>query len=140
MPWLRLTDTRALTVAHGDAHSWNFLFPRAAEGAAFLIDWQLWHLDVGARDLAYLMALHWSPQRRGELENHCLHYYHRELQRQGVTTYSFDELLLDYRRGAVRNLTLPILFWSRGMKPANWWPRLEYALAAYSDLNCEELL
>lgn len=67
-PWMRLTDRRALTVTHGDAHTWNFLFPRSGEGAAFLIDWQLWHVDVGARDLAFLMALHWYPSRRRELE------------------------------------------------------------------------
>ena len=51
-PWLRLTDQRALTVTHGDAHTWNFLFPRSGSGAAYLIDWQTWHIDVGARDLA----------------------------------------------------------------------------------------
>lgn len=51
-PWLRLVEPRALTVAHGDAHSWNFLFPRSGSGPAFLLDWQLWHLDVGARDVA----------------------------------------------------------------------------------------
>ena len=34
-PWLRLTDPRALTVIHGDAHSWNFLFPRSNSGPAY---------------------------------------------------------------------------------------------------------
>ena len=33
-----------------------------------LIDWQLWDINVGAIDLAFLMALHWSPQRRALLE------------------------------------------------------------------------
>jgi hypothetical protein len=49
-------------------------------------------------------------------------------------------LWLDYRRCVVRNLTIPILFWSRGMKPEGWWHRLECALAAYRDLACDELL
>src|SRR5688572_18933259 len=66
-PWLRLTDERALTVIHGDAHTGNFLFPRSGEGAVYLIDWQLWHIDVGARDLAFLIALNWYPSRRREL-------------------------------------------------------------------------
>lgn len=138
-PWLRLTDRRALTVAHGDAHTWNFLFPRAGVGPAFLIDWQLWHLDLGARDLAFLMALHWYPTRRRELEVPLLKYYHHGLLARDVHTYSFDELWLDYRRCVVRNLTIPILFWSRGMKPEGWWHRLECALAAYRDLGCEEV-
>ncbi len=139
-PWLRLTDLRALTVAHGDAHTWNFLFPRSNQGAAFLIDWQLWHLDLGARDVAFFMALHWHPNRRRELEEPLLRHYHRALLAHHIDAYSFDELWLDYRRCVVRNLTIPILFWSRGMKPEGWWHRLECALAAYEDLGCEELL
>jgi hypothetical protein len=139
-PWMRLTDLRALTVAHGDAHPWNFLFPRSGEGAAFLIDWQLWHLDLGARDLAFFMALHWYPSRRRELEVPLIRYYHEGLVAHGINNYAFDELWLDYRRCVVRNLTIPILFWSRGMKPEGWWHRLECALAAYRDLTCDELL
>lgn len=139
-PWLRLTDPRALTIINGDAYTWNFLFPRSGEGPAFLIDWQLWHVDVGARDLAFLMALHWYPSRRREVERPLLRRYHEGLLSHGLNNYSFDELLLDYRRGVVRNLTIPILFWSRGMKPEGWWHRLECALAAYRDLDCDELL
>lgn len=139
-PWLRLTDQHALTIIHGDAHTWNFLFPRSGEGAAFVFDWQLWHVDVGARDLAYLIALDWYPSRRRELEHSLLRHYHEVLMTHGVTNYSFDELWLDYRRGAVRNLTMPIIFWNQGMALERWWYRLECALAAYRDLECEELL
>ena len=138
-PWLRLTDQRALTIIHGDAHTWNFLFPRSGAGAALLIDWQLWHIDVGARDLAFF-TLHWYPSRRRELEQPLLRYYHDCLLKRGVGNYSFDELWVDYRRSVVRNLTIPILFWSRGMNPEGWWHRLECALASYRDLECDELL
>jgi hypothetical protein len=139
-PWMRLTDRRALTVIHGDAHTWNFLFPRSGEGPAFLLDWQLWHVDVAARDLAFLMALHWYPSRRRELERPLVRYYYEGLLAHGREDYAFDELWLDYRRSVVRNLTIPILFWKRGMKPEGWWHRLECALAAYRDLACDELL
>ena len=139
-PWMRLTDQRALTITHGDAHTWNFLFPRAGEGAAFLIDWQLWHVDVGARDLAFLIALHWYPSRRRELERPLVRHYYEGLLAQGLKNYAFDELWLDYRRSAVRNLTFPIILWSRGTRPEGWWHRLECALAAYRDLGCDELL
>lgn len=139
-PWLRLTDTRALTLTHGDAHSWNFLFPSAGSGSAYLLDWQMWHIDVGARDLAFMMALHWSPARRHELERDLLRRYHDGIVRRGVSGYSFDDLLLDYRHCIVRNLTFPLIFWSRGMAAERWWYRLEYALAAYRDLECDDLL
>ena len=139
-PWLRLTDQRALTIIHGDAHTWNFLFPRSGHGPAVLIDWQLWHIDVGARDLAFCMALHWYPSRRREFERPLIGYYHERLVEYGVQNYSLDELWLDYRRCVVRNLTIPIIFWSRGMKPEGWWHRLECALMAYRDLGCDELI
>jgi Ecdysteroid kinase-like family len=139
-PWMRLTDRHALTIIHGDAHTWNFLFPRSGDGAALLIDWQVWHVDLGARDLAFFIALHWYPSRRRELERPLIRHYHQCLLKYGVENYSFDELWLDYRRCVVRNLTIPILFWSRGMKPEGWWHRLECALASYRDLECDELV
>ena len=139
-PWLRLTDPHALTIIHGDAHTWNFLFPRSGDGAALLIDWQLWHVDIGARDLAFFIALHWYPSRRREFERPLIEYYYDRLLKYGVQNYSFDELWLDYRRCVVRNLTIPIIFWSRGMQPEGWWHRLECALMAYRDLACDELL
>jgi hypothetical protein len=139
-PWLRLTDARALTVTHGDAHAWNFLFERTGSGPAILIDWQLWHTDVGARDLAFLMALHWYPELRHEVEQPLLRHYHDTLRALGMTGYSFQDLMLDYRRCVVRNLTVPIVFWNRGMQPEYWFHRLECALAAYRDLACDELL
>lgn len=139
-PWLRLVDRRALTVIHGDAHTWNFLFPRSDDGVTYLIDWQLWHLDVGARDLAYMMALHWDRAVRQQLERQLLHYYHEELISAGVSNYSFDDLLLDYRRCVVRNLTIPIIFWSVGRVRENWRYRLDCALAAYRDWNGSDLV
>lgn len=139
-PWLRLLDRKALTVVHGDAHTWNFLFPRSGQGLPYLLDWQLWHLDVGARDIAFMIALHWDPTVRQQLELPLLHFYHEELMSAGIRSYSFGDLLLDYRRCVVRNLTFPVILWSRGLPREAWRHRLDCALAAYRDLNAAELL
>jgi len=40
----------------------------------------------------------------------------------------------------VRNLTIPIIFWARGMPREGWRHRLDCALAAYRDLDGSELL
>jgi hypothetical protein len=106
----------------------------------YLIDWQLWHLDVGVRDLTFLLALYSEPALRRQIELPLLHLYHGELIESGINDYSFSELLLDYRRCVVRNLTFPIILWSRGLDREVWRDRLDYALAAYRDLNCAELL
>jgi hypothetical protein len=139
-PWLRLLEQRALTVIHGDAHTWNFLFPRSGQGMPYLIDWQLWHLDVGPKDLAFMIGLHWDRTAREQLELPLLHFYHQELISAGVNSYSFDDLMLDYRRCLVRNLTFPIILWSRGNARESWRHRLDYALAAYRDHDAAELL
>jgi len=139
-PWLRLTDVRALTVTHGDAHTWNFLFPRSGTGLPYLVDWQLWHLDVGARDLAFMIGLHWSRNLRQTMERPLLELYYHRLVDRGVTGYSFDDLWLDYRRCAVRNLTVPIILWRRGLPAEAWRGRLDCALAAYRDLDGVDFL
>jgi len=139
-PWLRLTEPKALTVIHGDAHSWNFLFPRQEPGAVYLIDWQLWHVDVGARELAFLMAAHWDREYLRAKEVPLLQDYYGKLLASGIENYSWDDLWLDYRFGVVRNLTIPLLFWNRGV-PANRWQHcLRCVLAAYDDLRCDEVL
>ena len=139
-PWFRIIERRALTVVHGDAHTWNFLFPRSEHGVPYLFDWQLWHLDVGARDLAFMIALHWDRIVRQQLELSLLRFYHQQLISAGVEGYAFDDLLLDYRRCSVRNLTIPIILWARGEQREAWRHRLDCALAAYRDLDGEELL
>src|SRR5206468_7889358 len=111
---------RGLTVTHGDAHNWNFLFPREAGGPVYLIDWQLWHVDVGTRDLAFLIALHWDAERRRVMEIPLLRKYHEDLIAGGIADYSWSDLWLDYRLCVVRNLTIPVLFWSRGMADESW--------------------
>jgi integrase len=42
--------------------------------------------------LAFLMALHWYPTRRRELELPLIRYYYEGLLAQGLENYSFDEL------------------------------------------------
>ena len=139
-PWLRLLKQRALTVIHGDAHTWNFLFPRSGQGIPYLIDWQLWHPDVGPKDLAFMIGLHLDRTVREQLELPLLHSYHEELIGAGVNNYSFDDLMLDYRRCLVRNLTFPIIVWARGDPRESWRHRLDNALAAYRDHDAAELL
>lgn len=114
--------------------------PRSGASLPYLIDWQLWHLDVGARDLAFMIALHWDPTLRQPLERPLLHLYQRRLADGGVTGYSFDDLWLDYRRCVVRNLTFPIILWRRGLPPEAWRRRLDCALAAYRDLDGDDVL
>jgi Ecdysteroid kinase-like family len=138
-PWRRMLRREGLTVTHGDAHWWNFLYPRA-EGPAVLFDWHLWHVDAPLKDLAYLIALNWYPSRRAVLEQKLLRRYHEALLGAGVSAYGWDACLRDYRVQVIRELFVPVWQWSSGMTPALWWSSLEKIWLAFEDLGCAELI
>jgi thiamine kinase-like enzyme len=137
----RYRARRHLTIIHGDAHVWNLMYPRdTTVDSLRLIDWDAWRLDLGAEDLAYMMALHWYPERRRRVEVPLLRQYHEALTSNGVTGYSFEALWEDYRLSVVWRLAVPV--WQSSMKlgPWVWWSHLERILLAFDDLRCEELL
>ena len=76
-----------VTISHGDAHFWNAFLPRASAGGEVrLFDWDSWNIDVGTRDLAYAMAMHWYPDRRRLMEgpSGCLPCRARSARRDGI--------------------------------------------------------
>jgi hypothetical protein len=111
------------TLAHGDAHVWNLLYPRA-DGAPgiYLIDWDAWRIGRGAFDLAYMMALHWYPERRARLEAPLIERYHAGLLAHGVTDYSLDRLWEDYRLAVIGHLATPVWQQSFGLPPPSGGP------------------
>lgn len=138
--WGRLTDPAGLTVTHGDAHWWNFLYPRRGMGDRVRIfDWQLWHIDVGARDLAFLVSLGGFAELRPKLEPVLLRHYHDVLTQNGVHKPSWDRFLDDYRWGTVRNLNIPVIFWSQGRSQELWRKVLRRAVTGFKALDCRSL-
>jgi thiamine kinase-like enzyme len=129
------------TLVHGDAHAWNLFYPRdgTAEGIR-IIDWDGWRVGRAAGDLAYLMALHWYPERRARLEMPLLARYHAELRARGVTDYSIDRLGQDYRLAVIGQLLIPVWQQAHGIPAAVWWPHLHRICAAFDDLGCAALL
>ena len=66
-------------IVHGDAHVWNCFLPRDGGDDVRLFDWDAWRIGVAATDLAYMMAMHWYPDRRRRLERALLDRYHATL-------------------------------------------------------------
>ena len=92
------TEGKDLTLIHGDAHFWNCLHPRRLDQAkVYIIDWQCWRIDTATDDLAYMIGLHWYPERRRALEPNLLRTYHDKLLVYGVKNYDWDECWYDYR-------------------------------------------
>lgn len=137
----RYLSRRHLSITHGDAHIWNFLLPRAGVADTVRIfDFDLWSINVPTLDLAYMVAMHWYPERRQGLERLLLNFYHDTLIESGITGYTRGALDRDYRWAVLWQITRPVWQWSINLPPLIWWNNLERVFAAVDDLGCEELL
>ena len=137
----RYHSRRHLSITHGDAHVWNFLLPRAGiADTVRIFDFDLWSINVPTGDLAYMMAMHWYPERRQALERSLLNLYHATLMESGITGYTRGALDQDYRLSVLWHITRPVWQWSINIPPVIWWNNLERVMMAVEDLGCEELL
>ncbi|MRG29088.1 phosphotransferase [Laceyella tengchongensis] len=133
----RTTKKLNVTLIHGDAHLWNFLYPLDNREYCRLVDWQTWDVNIGTEDLSHMIALHWFPKRRALYEGRLIRRYHEQLIINGVKTYSLDDLWNDYRLSVIRKIFLPIRQWySSEISPQVWWNHLERIFLAFDDLNC----
>jgi Ecdysteroid kinase-like family len=137
----RYLSHRNATIVHGDAHVWNCLLPRDAEaGEARFFDWDSWRVDVGSSDLAYMLAMHWYPDRRARYERPLLDRYHEALLANGVEGYDRHALDDDYRLSVLSRITTPVWQAANNIPPVIWWNNLERIFLAVDDLGCRELL
>ena len=137
----RYRARRNITIGHGDPHVWNCLIPKqAGSGDARLFDWDAWHIDLATDDLAYMMAMHWYPDRRARLERPLLDRYHATLVAHGVTGYDGAALQADYRLSVLWQIRRPLWQMAVGIPPVIWWNNLERILLAIDDLGCREFL
>jgi hypothetical protein len=105
----RYRTHRDLTIVNGDGHVWNVLYPREpSSDDVRIIDWSEWRVDMATDDLAYMMALHWYPERRRRLEQPLLDRYHASLTAHGVSGYAREALAEDYRLSVLWQLTTPV--------------------------------
>ncbi|MCP3474285.1 ecdysteroid 22-kinase family protein [Bradyrhizobium sp. CCGUVB1N3] len=137
----RYHSRRNVTIVHGDAHTWNFLLPRAAvTDTVRIFDFDQWRISAPTSDLAYMMALQWYPETRQVLERPLLDTYYDTLIAHGVADYSRDALHRDYRLSVLWQITSAVWQWSVNIPPVIWWNNLQRVLMAVDDLGCEEFL
>jgi len=137
----RTRSHRNVTIVHGDAHVWNCLVPHdPSADDVRLFDWDCWRLGLGADDLAYMMAMHWYPERRQRLEGRLLDHFHEVLTAHGVQNYDRPALDDDYRLAVLRQLTFPVHQMAANIPPVIWWNNLQRIWLAIDDLDCAALL
>jgi thiamine kinase-like enzyme len=138
----RFRALKNLTLIHGDAYFANFLcsaYP--ATGTTYLLDWQSPTFDLGTYDLVNLCATFWTSSQRheGQREEKILRQYHGVLQAHGVSNYSWDDLLIDYKRGLLFWLSMPVQDRYGGSRKDYWWPKMQCLATAFREWKCEDL-
>lgn len=139
----RFPTRHQLTLLHEDAYLVNFLVPRTdEEGSVYMLDWQSAFGGMGAFDLVIMCASFWTSAQRQEnkREETMLRRYVAALQAHGVTNYTWDQLMEDYRLMIMIFLQVAIWDQTNGSVRDYWWPKLQCLLSAARDLDCVSLL
>lgn len=133
-----------ITLLHGDAYFANFLTHKNpnSDTITYLLDWQSPGFDIGGYDLVNLCAPFWTSEQRqqDQREQNVLRRYYKTLQTHGITAYSWDDLLLDYKIGLVFWLLMPVQDCFGGSKTSYWWPKMQCLTVAFREWHCEDLL
>ena len=103
-------------------------------------DWDNWGIRRPTSDLAYMMAVHWYPERRQRLERALLDHYHTVLLENGVRNYNRTDLQEDYRRSVLWHTATPVFQAGLKLPPLVWWNNFQRIMAAVDDLGCREVL
>jgi hypothetical protein len=136
----RYMSHRDVTIIHGDAHVWNTFIPRNETDGVRLFDWDAWRVSIGSNDLAYMMAMHWYPDRRRLFEKPLLDRYHATLLAHGVRGYDRAALDDDYRLSVLMLIARPVWQSAFGIPNVIWWNNFERIMMAVDDLGCRDLL
>ncbi len=104
-----LDDLAAMphTLVHFDFRADNLFFDR--DGSVVVIDWQAISQGGGMADVGYFVSQNLSTADRREHESALLHAYHQALVANGVSDYSYDTLVADYRVGIACGWMIPVL-------------------------------
>jgi aminoglycoside phosphotransferase (APT) family kinase protein len=111
LPWLEeRIASRPATVIHGDLRADNLLFARDGDpgNEPVLLDWQLANRSLAAIDVARLLGgSEPAAERRGHQLEVCV-AWHEALVAAGVSGYSREAALDDFRLAALYCLVIPV--------------------------------
>jgi thiamine kinase-like enzyme len=137
-----------LTIVHGDVNPTNVLSPHDPQGKTYIVDRQPfdWSLTTwtAASDLAYMMVTWWEPPLRHQLELPVLRHYHQALVQRGVSDYSWEQLVDDYKLSVMQSLYVAAQWCTNASVLTQvrslWFAQLQRSMTAFDDLECAELL
>ena len=147
IPKIKTTLTRhPRTMVHGDYRLDNCFFPDSpGYGPLTVIDWEFCTRSRGVHDVATFVSEAFSPGQRRDHEVGLLRSYHNTLISCGVSGYSFEECLDDYRLSMMEVLVFWVVTGGHcnfdGLRAKRYlYNTLQRLETAISDLACTEML
>lgn len=110
--WLeKEVEKRPKTIVHTDLREDNLLFgdPNSDE-AILILDWQLAIRSIGVFDVARIIGGSELPSERSGHQFEVLRRWYDALVEEGVSDYSWEEAVHDFRLGALQLLCFPVHF------------------------------
>jgi Ecdysteroid kinase-like family len=103
---------RPLTLTHFDFRLDNFLFDDDHAGTldgVVVIDWQLTVQSTGMTDVSYFLVQSLTLDDRRQHCESLLRRWHEGLLSHGVTDYTWDDVMTDFRIGVLGQLSIPVV-------------------------------
>ena len=136
----RLCNKCNVTLCNGDSHIYNFMIPLKRNDSPLIIDFQFWGEGIGTGDLAHLTRVNFSKQQQKDFQLSLVEHYYKSLKKYGVTGYSWEDCLRDYRTSVASMVLIPLWQYAGfGLKYEEWSSALQGLIYNYEYLDCDEL-
>lgn len=107
----REIEGRPKTIVHSDLREDNLLFaPPGSTDSILILDWQLAVRSVGAFDVARVMGGSELPVERKGHQLRILKKWYDTLLEQGVSGYTWEDAVYDFRLSSLSVLCFPVHF------------------------------
>lgn len=130
-----------VTICNGDSHIYNFMISNDEKKLPVIVDFQFWSEGYGTGDLAHLTRVSFPEQLKKEMQLKLVKYYYEKLVQYGVTGYTWEDCLNDYRKDVAAMVLIPL--WQAccfGVKYEEWRPEVDGLVDNFEYMGCEKLL
>jgi hypothetical protein len=100
----RQRDASRYTLVHRDFHPLQLFFPTERGGRFVVFDWQTAAAGRGADDLARIVTMGLTIPQREQHDKRLIERYQAGVVRSGVSGYTLDQCVLDFRAGLTTSL------------------------------------
>ena len=135
----RKREKNNVTICNGDSHIYNFMLSPERNKNSLMVDFQFWGGGISTDDLAHLTRVSFSDELKEDIQIPLVEHYHKTLLAHGVTGYTWENCLSDYRTSVASMVLIPLWQYSGfGLKYDEWIGALRGLIYNYEYMKCDE--